>query len=240
MNTVIGSRISGMLTLAALAVAGLSGSRAEAFTAESSGAALTFSDEYIATSASAYSSNTAGTDYSLDVPGQYSFQRAFGSTQSYTLGTSTVGNYAFQDSYVFQVGSNASVDVLTAQLSLPGTFSVSNLQFRLYQITSGTTAPVIGGSLKDSNGNLIPPVVAVKSAWQGNTGVSTALVAAYFTGLQTDGTYVLDVAGTASGSSGGLYVGSLNLQPVPLPATAWFMLSGLGGLGFMARRRNAA
>ena len=146
-----------------------------------------------------------------------------------------MGNYAFQDSYVFQVGSNASGDVLTAQLSLPGTFSVSNLQFRLYQITSGTTAPVIGGSLKDSNGNLIPPVVAVKSA-----GVSTALVAANFTGLQTDGTYVLDVAGTASGSSGGLYVGSLNLQPVPLPATAWFMLSGLGGLGFMARRRNAA
>ena len=83
-------------------------------------------------------------------------------------------------------------------------------------------------------------MVAVKSAWQGNTGVSTALVAANFTGLQTDGTYVLDVAGTASGSSGGLYVGSLNLQPVPLPATAWFMLSGLGGLGFMARRRNAA
>jgi hypothetical protein len=28
-------------------------------------------------------------------------------------------------------------------------------------------------------------------------------------------------------------------QPVPIPASVWLMLSGLGGLGFLARRRSA-
>ncbi len=29
------------------------------------------------------------------------------------------------------------------------------------------------------------------------------------------------------------------VTPVPLPGSAWFMLSALGGLGFMARRHRA-
>jgi hypothetical protein len=34
-------------------------------------------------------------------------------------------------------------------------------------------------------------------------------------------------------------VTSISAQPVPLPASAWLMLSGLSGLGFLARRRSA-
>ncbi len=236
MNLLAGNRIPGAMVAAAVSIAGLSGSRAEAaFIVTNSGAALTHTDEYVATSASTYSSSTSGSDYLLDVPGQYSVTNNFSATQTSVLGTSPVGNYAFQDSYVFQVGKSADGDVLTAALNLPGTFALSNLQFRLYEITAGTTTPVVGGTLA---GN--PSVVSVESAWQGHAGADSSTISASFTGLQTTGTYVLDIAGTATGANGGLYVGSLNLQPVPLPAAIWFMLSGLGGIGLMARRRNAA
>jgi hypothetical protein len=145
-----------------------------------------------------------------------------------------VGSYSFQDSYVFQVSGSAAGDVLTASLSLPGAFSLSNVQFRLYEITAGSTSPVVVGSL---SGN--PSVVSVLSPWQGKSGVDNAAITASFSGLDPAGTYVLDIAGTATGSQGGLYVGALNLQPVPLPAAVWFMLSGIGGLGLTARRRIA-
>ncbi len=37
------------------------------------------------------------------------------------------------------------------------------------------------------------------------------------------------------------YIGDISAaSPVPLPATAWLMLSGLGGLGVMARKRKSA
>lgn len=226
------SRISGAAIISAMVVAGLMSSTANAaFVSEGSGSALTYSNEYVATSPTTYSS-ASGNDYSLAVPGQYSFTNSFGAPQTNVLGTSSVGSYAFQDSYVFQVGAAAGGDVLTASLSLPGVFALSNVQFRLYQITLGTTTPVVGGSLA---GN--PSVVSVLTGWRGQSGVDNSTISGTFGGLQSTDTYVLDIAGTATGSSGGLYVGSLNLQPVPLPAAVWFLVSGLAGLGAMARRR---
>ena len=50
------------------------------------------------------------------------------------------------------------------------------------------------------------------------------------------GTYVLEVRGMATGTSGGSYSGTLNVAPVPLPATLPLLLSGLGLLGGLLRR----
>jgi hypothetical protein len=50
------------------------------------------------------------------------------------------------------------------------------------------------------------------------------------------GPYELIVKGDATGSSGGYYSGGV--QAVPLPAAAWLLLSGLGGVGVLARRRR--
>jgi hypothetical protein len=51
------------------------------------------------------------------------------------------------------------------------------------------------------------------------------------------GTYVLEIRGNVTGTSGGGYGGVLNLTPVPLPAALPLLLSGLGLIGAAARRR---
>jgi hypothetical protein len=177
-------------------------------------------------------SGNFGNDYVLSVPGQYSFIDSFSSPQSSVLtvaAPSTVGSYAFQDTYKFSVSQAASGDVLTVSLNLgtvASTFDISNLQFRLYEVTSNVVQPGLG----------IPPGSTVKKGWMGTSGPSTGTaIQANFSGLQA-GTYFLDVAGTADGSGGGSYVGQLNLAPVPLPAAFPLLLSGLGLFGALRQR----
>jgi hypothetical protein len=50
--------------------------------------------------------------------------------------------------------------------------------------------------------------------------------------------YELIITGTTTGVSGGAYAGVVAASPVPLPAAAWLLLSGLVGVGAMARRRR--
>jgi hypothetical protein len=52
----------------------------------------------------------------------------------------------------------------------------------------------------------------------------------------SSGPYELIVSGDATGSAGGVYAGAVTT--VPLPAAAWLLLSGLAGLGVLARRRR--
>jgi len=51
------------------------------------------------------------------------------------------------------------------------------------------------------------------------------------------GDYELIVTGDATGKNGGVYSGAITA--VPLPAAAWLLLSGLVGVGVIARRRRA-
>ena len=52
------------------------------------------------------------------------------------------------------------------------------------------------------------------------------------------GTYVLEVRGVVTGSTGGSYAGTLQVAPVPLPAALPLLLSGLGLLGGLIRPRQ--
>ena len=108
-------------------------------------------------------------------------------------------------------------------------FDISNLQFRLYEVASSAIQPGLG----------IPAGSTLITAWTGTSGPSNgAAIQASFSGIQA-GTYFLDVAGTADGSSGGTYVGQLNLAPVPLPAALPLLISGLGLIAGVRRRRTA-
>lgn len=209
-----------------------------AFVSTPSGTTISASDSYLAapgsTAAAPVYSTQSGSDYLLAVPGQYNFNHFFAAAQTGVLGTDAMaGDYAFQDSYVFQVGAGASGDSAVATLNLPQSFSMMDLQMRLYQITSGTSTPIVGQSLSGQ-----PSLVSVISGWVGSPGAATQEIVANFSGLTTAGTYVLDIAGTATGSSGGQYFGALDLQPVPLPASTWFLLSGIGAFMLVNRRAS--
>src|SRR6202789_1156706 len=175
-----GWALSGAIAVVALlpCVAG-----ADTVTLDGSGG-MTYSYQYVAPNST---TPTVGNTYDLAVPGLYTFTDTFTTQQSLTqnLGTSSVGAYDFQDSYQFTVDTSASGDTLLASLSLGSLFDVTNLQFRLYQVASAATQPILGGL----PGGTCTPV----QAWMGLTPGNNSMTAS-FSGIQA-GTYMLDVAG---------------------------------------------
>jgi len=53
------------------------------------------------------------------------------------------------------------------------------------------------------------------------------------------GNYELVVSGTAESPFGGIFGGAVHVSAVPIPAAGWLLLSGLVGLGAIARRRKS-
>jgi hypothetical protein len=53
------------------------------------------------------------------------------------------------------------------------------------------------------------------------------------------GNYSIKVTGDAVGAAGGFYSVAMSAQPVPVPAAAWLLGSGLLGLVGVARRKTA-
>jgi hypothetical protein len=159
------------------------------------------------------------------VPGQYNYVDSFlHPTASGTIsgsdiyGGSAYGNLGpagFLDDYFFQI-SPASADAVSATIS-NGTFAVSNLFARLYTLSANP-----GGLV------LTQPAGTVYYGDITNSGPATLVQINPVT--LAAGSYVLEISGTASGASGGSYTGTLNLSPVPLPASFPLLLTGL--LGF--------
>ena len=54
------------------------------------------------------------------------------------------------------------------------------------------------------------------------------------------GTYKSDITGTASGVGIPVVALAASVASVPLPAAAWLLISGLAGVGMVARRRRQA
>lgn len=173
------------------------------------------------------------------VPGSYLFGNGFAGSTSPLPGSQPppdassswpAGGFGFYDDWVFTV-SDVGINAISTTLDL-GSLQLSDLQVRLYSI-DGNTLPTLG-----------KPSGTVISAWSAplsGPGYSGTVVVVPQSVLAA-GTYVLEVRGNATGANGGSYSGSMNLTaaPVPLPAAAWLLMSGLLGFVPLVRRQPQA
>lgn len=174
----------------------------------------------------------AGTPTSANVTDSYFYGNSFGNLTT-TLYTPSTGpsagiNFEFYDDYVFTItGSN--VNSVTSTINLGNILAIDNLQARLYNASSNPSLPVLG-----------TPVGGVIDAWSSSVsaGSNTITIALLDTNLLSAGTYVLEIRGSVSGSAGGSYSGVLNVEQVPVPASAWLMGSAILGLVGVTRRRR--
>ena len=169
------------------------------------------------------------------VPGQYTYADTFSSpTASGAIAGSAIyggpsygdlGSAGFIDDYLFDI-SPASADAVSATIS-DGDFAVSGLFARLYSLSTNPDGLV-----------LTQPVGSVYYGEITQSGPETTVQINPVT--LAAGSYILEISGTASGSFGGSYTGSLNLSPVPLPSSFPLLLTGLLGFAglFLPRSRD--
>lgn len=123
----------------------------------------------------------------------------------------TTGN-SFLDTYNFSLNNTNSVSNSTSQLTLSigavNVLNISNLTMDLY----------------NSSGML--------------TGITGITSSGQITSLLANGSYNVDITGTATGLAGGNYTFSAVAQPIPEPGEWLLMLCGLCLVGFIATRRN--
>jgi hypothetical protein len=135
------------------------------------------------------------------------------------------------DSWVFTVPVGLQLNSWSVSYSRDQTVDVVNAGWSLYQGILGSGAVQLPGSegIISYNPSLGPAGSPSPDTW-----FETLLP------LQA-GTYSLMSAGNGRGAAGGLVPYSFTLQtaPVPLPAAAWLLLSGIGGLAAMRKRRLA-
>jgi len=132
--------------------------------------------------------------------------------------------YGFYDDYIFTI-SGAIANSISTTIDLGSLLQITNFQERLFNYT-GNPSPTLGS-----------PVGGSIDAWTSPIG-SFGTVAVLSNTVLAPGTYVLQMRGDVTGTSGGSYAGPLHIAPVPLPAAAWLFGSGLLGLGAIARRRK--
>jgi len=179
----------------------------------------------------------------LSTPGAYTYAdvglQPSTSTGGIIAGSQYPGAYSgasFYDAFVIQITASQGTSITsTIDLSLPGqaspSFQITNFEERLYKLSSTAgVAPFVG---------VVPGAL---DAWSQaiSIGSTNGSVAVLPTTQLSAGTYVLEMRGNVTGSAGGAYSGTLQLQAptVPLPAGIWLLVSGIAGFTGITRRRR--
>jgi hypothetical protein len=179
--------------------------------------------------------NPAGSSYQFS--DSYSGSTATSSAVTITPSGGSAEAIGFMDSFIIAVPTSTS-NAFAFSLSLNSHSGLSNLSVRLYQYGSGTYP-----GLTAVNPNIVytgSPGPNVVDPWSANTVAGATDQTSLPTVPLAAGEYVLQIAGLSNGSAGGIYNGQITVAPVPLPAPALLLLSGIAGLGVIARRRKIA
>ena len=134
----------------------------------------------------------------------------------------------FYDDYAFTVSAGAFSSI-SATFDLGSLLQISNLSARLFVGTPWTGSTP--GTLNSAD---------LLQRWSTTvaSGTGTGSVQSIDPISLGAGSYVLEVRGNVTGSSGGSYGGVFNLAPVPEPTGMALAFAGLGFLGLLGRRRK--
>jgi hypothetical protein len=146
---------------------------------------------------------------------------------SVTLGSNTYLGTSFYDDYTFTV-TDGSASSITSSIDLGSFLGISGLRARIYTGSTHQTGAVVPGTLVEAWGTTMTA----------GGFTSTNVVLAPIT--ISAGTYTLQIAGAATGSTGGSYGGVFNISPVPETDTYAMLIAGLGVVSLIARRKSIA
>ena len=212
---------AGALALAGLVSMGMGSAQAST---------LTLSDTTTSTG-----TTSTGITSNLATPGTFTYADSFNAGVGSTVVTSVPNNSSdgFFDDYIFTVGGTTA-DSVTSTIDLGNVLQISGLQAALFSVVPGESVPLFGSTLPSGSTD----ITGWSTPLSGASGTVSVIPATELAA----GTYALEIRGTVTGTAGGSYSGELNLAPtpVPLPASLWLMLSGLGGLGALSLKRRAA
>jgi hypothetical protein len=157
------------------------------------------------------------------------------------IATGLAGNFAYaSDSQVRTLFSDAGITDVTNALTA-GNYAGAAAIVSAFGQTSGGTF---------SNGSYSGPYAQVGGVYAGDNDAFTMEYRLNATGefgctsADCGQAYVGVLSGSPAGSSGSWLVASSldsgnKPPPVPLPASGWLLLSAIGGLGLLSRRRGA-
>lgn len=140
--------------------------------------------------------------------------------------------YNFTDAYTFTVTNTITTGGFVATLNLGTLYNISNLQAAVFVDPANNGITAAGQYLYNTGST----GATAGLAWTGESG---SLISLDSTGTIAPGSYTLEIRGDVTGSTGGNYVGILNISAVPEASTFALALAGLGAVGLVvARRRN--